>query len=69
MTNFDHLMILPSRSQLDKELCRLQAEVEQLRDLVREIGCSGVGYECRKYVTIQVDPVTWKQCRRVSDGL
>ena len=50
------------------ELDAARAEVQQLRADLREVAASGVEVECRQYVTVQIDPATWKKIQEVAHG-
>ena len=41
---------------------------KHLLDLLREVAGSGVEIECRQYVTVQIDPETWRKIQEVARG-
>lgn len=43
-------------------LARTNVDVE--RELLVDVANSGVEYECRKYVSVQIDPDTWQALAR-----
>lgn len=42
---------------------KLKAENERLRELLREVSCSGVEHDDERigYITVQIDRATWKE--------
>jgi hypothetical protein len=39
------------------------AEIKRLKEIVQEVGCSGVEYVGVSYACIQINPEVWEECR------
>ena len=57
------------RDEAIEERNELRAEVERLRELCAEVGRSGVEYEARKYLVVQLDPGTFAECTAIAAAL
>lgn len=53
---------------LHEDMQRLRTERDALRAQLREVAASGVEAKCRQYVTVQIDPETWRKIQEVARG-
>jgi len=49
-----------------KEAERLQAEVDRLKEIITDVGSSGIEWEGNKYTTVQVYADAWRKCRNIA---
>lgn len=54
------------RKMMDQQAAN-NAEIDRLRTILREVANSGVESESRQYVTVQINPVLWKELEAYHD--